>query len=176
MVEGIQVMRAMWTDAPATFKGRYYQIEDAYCEPRPEVPIPIMIGGDGEQLTLKAVAEHAEWWNALMRPMPVLKHKLEVLENHCRAAGTACVVKRRRSVVMMGLRQSERHAAADQRLGAEGIDRSQCARMAVGALQQHPSTPCQQRCGQLQRRSRMPRRSSLRRPCDCNCAGRATRP
>jgi len=87
MVEGIQVMRAMWTDAPASFKGRYYQIEDAYCEPRPEVPIPIMIGGDGEQLTLKAVAEHGDWWNALMRPIPVLQHKIAVLEDHCKAAG-----------------------------------------------------------------------------------------
>jgi alkanesulfonate monooxygenase SsuD/methylene tetrahydromethanopterin reductase-like flavin-dependent oxidoreductase (luciferase family) len=87
MVEGIQVMRAMWTDAPASFHGRYYTIEDAYCEPRPEIPIPVMIGGDGEQLTLKAVAEHGDWWNALMRPIPVLQHKIQVLENHCRNAG-----------------------------------------------------------------------------------------
>ena len=53
----------------------------------PEVPIPIMIGGDGEQLTLKAVAEHGDWWNALMRPRDVLKHKIAVLEEHCRNAG-----------------------------------------------------------------------------------------
>ena len=87
MVEGIKVMRAMWTESPATYKGRYYQIENAYCEPRPEPPPPIMIGGDGEQLTLRAVAEHADWWNALMRPLPVLRHKIDVLAEHCRAVG-----------------------------------------------------------------------------------------
>jgi len=87
MVEGIQVMRAMWSDAPANFKGLYYEIADAYCEPRPEVPIAIMIGGDGEQLTLKAVAEHGDWWNALMRPRALLQHKIDGLDEHCRKAG-----------------------------------------------------------------------------------------
>jgi len=121
MVEGIQVMRAMWTDAPATFKGRYYQIEDAYCEPRPAVPIPIMVGGDGEQLTLKAVAEHAEWWNALMRPLPVLKHKLEVLDNHCRAAGRdpGSVRKTITRTVFLKRSRAEAEAWAGSRLEAE---------------------------------------------------------
>jgi alkanesulfonate monooxygenase SsuD/methylene tetrahydromethanopterin reductase-like flavin-dependent oxidoreductase (luciferase family) len=84
MVEGLQVMHAMWTNAPATFHGTYYHVDGAYCEPRPD-PLPIiMIGGDGEQRTLRAVAEHADWWNSVMRPLPVLRHKLDVLEQHCR--------------------------------------------------------------------------------------------
>jgi alkanesulfonate monooxygenase SsuD/methylene tetrahydromethanopterin reductase-like flavin-dependent oxidoreductase (luciferase family) len=87
MVEGLQVMRAMWTSSPATFDGAYYHIEDAYCEPRPEPPPIIMIGGDGEQRTLRAVAEHADWWNNVMRPLPVQRHKLAVLEQHCRDVG-----------------------------------------------------------------------------------------
>jgi len=87
MVEGLKIMRAMWTGSPATFHGDHYQIEDAYCEPRPD-PLPIiMIGGDGEQRTLRAVAEHADWWNSVMRPAPVLRHKLEVLDQHCRDVG-----------------------------------------------------------------------------------------
>jgi alkanesulfonate monooxygenase SsuD/methylene tetrahydromethanopterin reductase-like flavin-dependent oxidoreductase (luciferase family) len=87
LVEGVQLMRAMWRDSPASFRGRYYSIENAYCEPRPEPPPIVMIGGDGEQLTLRAVAEHADWWNALHRPMDVLKHKIAVLDDHCRAVG-----------------------------------------------------------------------------------------
>jgi alkanesulfonate monooxygenase SsuD/methylene tetrahydromethanopterin reductase-like flavin-dependent oxidoreductase (luciferase family) len=87
MIEGVQVMRAMWSDSPATFRGTYYQVENAYCEPRP-VPRPIvMIGGDGEQRTLRAVAEHADWWNSVMRPASVLRHKLDVLEQHCLDVG-----------------------------------------------------------------------------------------
>jgi alkanesulfonate monooxygenase SsuD/methylene tetrahydromethanopterin reductase-like flavin-dependent oxidoreductase (luciferase family) len=87
MVEGLKIMRAMWTDSPATFHGTYYQIQDAYCEPRPDPPPIVMIGGDGEQLTLRAVAEHADWWNSVMRPVPMLRHKLGVLEQHCQAVG-----------------------------------------------------------------------------------------
>ncbi len=87
MVEALQIMRAMWTDSPATFHGTHYQIEDAYCEPRPEPPPLVMVGGDGERRTLRAVAEYADWWNAVMRPVPVLKHKLGVLEQHCLDVG-----------------------------------------------------------------------------------------
>ena len=87
MVEGLKIMNAMWTSSPATFHGKYHSIEDAYCEPRPD-PLPIiMIGGDGEQRTLRAVAEHADWWNSVTRPLDVLRHKLEVLDNHCRDVG-----------------------------------------------------------------------------------------
>jgi alkanesulfonate monooxygenase SsuD/methylene tetrahydromethanopterin reductase-like flavin-dependent oxidoreductase (luciferase family) len=87
MVEAIKLMRAMWTQSPASFAGTYYQIEDAYCEPRPDPAPIIMIGGDGERLTLRAVAEHADWWNTVMHPKPVLRHKLQVLEQHCRDVG-----------------------------------------------------------------------------------------
>jgi alkanesulfonate monooxygenase SsuD/methylene tetrahydromethanopterin reductase-like flavin-dependent oxidoreductase (luciferase family) len=87
MVEGVQLMRAMWTNSPATFEGAYYQVRDAYCEPRPEPLPPVMLGGDGERYLLRAVAEHADWWNSVIRPLPVLRHKLEVLETHCRDVG-----------------------------------------------------------------------------------------
>ncbi|MBV9328054.1 MAG: LLM class flavin-dependent oxidoreductase [Chloroflexi bacterium] len=84
MVEAVQLMRAMWTSSPASFAGAHYQIDNAYCEPRPRPQPILMIGGDGERKTLRAVAEHADWWNTVMRPPPVLRHKLEVLEQHCR--------------------------------------------------------------------------------------------
>jgi alkanesulfonate monooxygenase SsuD/methylene tetrahydromethanopterin reductase-like flavin-dependent oxidoreductase (luciferase family) len=87
MVEAIKIMRAMWTSAPATFEGNYYQIRDAYCEPRPDPRPILMIGGDGERLTLRAVAEQADWWNSVMRPIPVLRHKLDVLRQHCQDVG-----------------------------------------------------------------------------------------
>jgi len=51
-------------------------------------PLPIiMIGGDGEKYLLRAVAEHADWWNSVFHAVPALRHKLEVLEQHCREVG-----------------------------------------------------------------------------------------
>jgi alkanesulfonate monooxygenase SsuD/methylene tetrahydromethanopterin reductase-like flavin-dependent oxidoreductase (luciferase family) len=87
MVEGIKVIRALWTDAPANFDGQWYQLRDAYCEPRPDPPPPIMIGGDGEKYLLRAVAEHADWWNELTKSIPILRHKMNVLRAHCDDVG-----------------------------------------------------------------------------------------
>lgn len=85
--EGIQVIRALWTQSPANFQGKYYHLTDAYNEPRPD-PVPIvMIGGGGEQRTLRVVARHADWWNDVLRPPAELAHKLAVLRQHCEAEG-----------------------------------------------------------------------------------------
>ena len=87
MVEGIDVIRALWTGGPADYAGRHYQLTEALAVPVPEPLPPIMIGGDGERVTLRAVATHGDWWNAMSRPMEVLRRKVEILEEHCATVG-----------------------------------------------------------------------------------------
>jgi alkanesulfonate monooxygenase SsuD/methylene tetrahydromethanopterin reductase-like flavin-dependent oxidoreductase (luciferase family) len=118
MVEGIQIIRAMWREAPASFEGRYYTIDGAFCEPRPERTPPIMIGGDGEKLTLRAVAEHADWWNAINRPLPVLRQKIDTLEAHCRDVGRdpATIKKTLSRTVFLKRDRAEAEAWAGSRL------------------------------------------------------------
>src|SRR5262249_39389341 len=116
MVEALQIMRAMWTSSPTTFRGTYYQVQDAFCEPRPDPRPIIMIGGDGEQRTLRAVAQHADWWNTVMRPLPALRHKLEVLTEHCQAVGRAPSSVRKTLTRSLFLAPSR--AEAEQRAGA----------------------------------------------------------
>src|SRR5262249_10867112 len=79
MVEGIEVMRAMWTRSPADYAGKYYEIDGAYCEPRPDPPPPILIGGDGEKYLLRAVAEHADWWLPYGLTAETLRHNIDCL-------------------------------------------------------------------------------------------------
>jgi alkanesulfonate monooxygenase SsuD/methylene tetrahydromethanopterin reductase-like flavin-dependent oxidoreductase (luciferase family) len=77
----------MWRDAPASYQGAHYQITNAYCEPRPDPVPPILVGGHGEKYLLRAVAQHADWWNYSFRDAPTYAHKQEVLKRHCREVG-----------------------------------------------------------------------------------------
>ncbi|MCB9151376.1 MAG: LLM class flavin-dependent oxidoreductase [Caldilineaceae bacterium] len=87
LAESIQIMRAMWSDAPANFEGQHYQVTNAWCEPRPDPMPPIMVGGSGEKYLLRVVAQHADWWNYIYIDRPTYIHKQEVLKEHCRAVG-----------------------------------------------------------------------------------------
>jgi alkanesulfonate monooxygenase SsuD/methylene tetrahydromethanopterin reductase-like flavin-dependent oxidoreductase (luciferase family) len=60
--EAIDVLRAMWTRSPATYEGTYYRITDAYCEPRPDPTIPILVGGRRPKL-MRVAAEQADYWS-----------------------------------------------------------------------------------------------------------------
>ena len=83
----VQIMKALWAGGPATFSGKHYSVENAYCEPRPEPPPTLLLGGAGEKYTLPLVARHADWWNDLSRPVDELAHKLDVLRESCEAQG-----------------------------------------------------------------------------------------
>ncbi len=85
--EAIQVIRALWAQCPATFEGRHYHIRDAYCVPQPSPPIPLLVGGGGEQRTLSIVTRHADWWNFNSVSAEEYARKLTILKQHCEQAG-----------------------------------------------------------------------------------------
>jgi hypothetical protein len=84
--ETIQIIRRMWTETPVTFEGKYYRVNAAFCEPKPEPVPPILIGGGGEKLMLRLVAKYADWWN-YCDTAEAYGHKLDVLRAHCDAVG-----------------------------------------------------------------------------------------
>ena len=85
--EACRVIRALWTESPATFQGQHHQLANAYCEPHPDPPIPLLIGGGGEKGTLRVVARYADWWDTNICPVETYAHKQRVLAEHCRAIG-----------------------------------------------------------------------------------------
>jgi alkanesulfonate monooxygenase SsuD/methylene tetrahydromethanopterin reductase-like flavin-dependent oxidoreductase (luciferase family) len=85
--EAVQIVKKLWTESPASFEGKYYRIKNAYCEPRPDPVPPLLIGGGGEQLTLRVVAKYADWWNIPGGTYENYAHKLGVLRQHCAAVG-----------------------------------------------------------------------------------------
>jgi alkanesulfonate monooxygenase SsuD/methylene tetrahydromethanopterin reductase-like flavin-dependent oxidoreductase (luciferase family) len=84
--EAIEVIRAMWTDYPADYHGNYYRLEGARCEPRPEIPIPIMVGTNGPK-ALGVTARQADWWNWDGPWEEVYRGPCEILRRHCEEIG-----------------------------------------------------------------------------------------
>ena len=86
--EAVHIIRKMWTEESATFSGKFYQIRNAYCNPKPiqKPHPPIMIGGSGERRTLKIVAKYGDACN-IFGSAETVKRKLGVLREHCHSVG-----------------------------------------------------------------------------------------
>ncbi len=110
LVESVKIIKSMWTKEKPTFVGKYYRIEEAYCNPKPvqKPHPPIIIGGAGEKHLLRAVAELADEWNCPANHSLSLVRKLEVLKTHAADIGrnpdeiklsqqTVCVLAKNRA-------------------------------------------------------------------------------
>jgi F420-dependent oxidoreductase-like protein len=88
LAEALTVCRKLWTEERASFDGRYYTLTDAVSNPKPlqRPHPPIWVGGAGEKLTLRVVAEHADVWNVIGSVEEVVR-KASVLDQHCADVG-----------------------------------------------------------------------------------------
>ena len=92
LVDTVRLVRAMWTEeSPVTYRGEHHEIEELILEPKPvQDPCPdVLVGGGGEQLTLKAVADVADRWNVPGVSPEVFEEKSEVLADRCETFGTS---------------------------------------------------------------------------------------
>ncbi|MFD1715251.1 LLM class F420-dependent oxidoreductase [Amnibacterium flavum] len=87
--EAIRIALQMWSDDDGPFAGEYYQLAETINVPasvqKPHPPI--VIGGSGEQKTLRLVARYADATNLIVPDAAAAKHKLEVLARHCETEG-----------------------------------------------------------------------------------------
>jgi F420-dependent oxidoreductase-like protein len=86
--EAIQCVRGMLRDEVTTFEGKHFQLHEARCEPKPVQPdLPIWIGGQGEQRTLRIAAKWADACNIPFVAPETFAHKRNVLHQHCESVG-----------------------------------------------------------------------------------------
>ena len=74
-------LRALARDLPL-MKARLKKLN-----PPPLGPLPILIGGSGEKVTLRLVAEHAQMWHGFADDVDAYRHKAEILAGHCAKVG-----------------------------------------------------------------------------------------
>ena len=87
--EALQICEQMWSDDEGPYDGKYYQLAETICVPRPlQTPRPpILIGGGGEKKTLRLVAQYADACNLFATTPEEIKRKLDILRGHCDAVG-----------------------------------------------------------------------------------------
>jgi F420-dependent oxidoreductase-like protein len=122
--EALQICRAMFTEEEPSFVGRYYKISGALNRPRPvRGNIPILIGGGGEQKTLRLVAKYADACN-VFGDVATIRHKLEVLDRHCEAVGRdpGEIQKTRLGGLLIAETAAEAEQKARRQAEARGLD------------------------------------------------------
>ena len=81
--EACQVIKELYQHQHANFDGEFYRLENATLEPKPvQHPLPLLIGGGGEKVTLKITAKYADEWNVWGDPS-IMRQKMAVLDQHC---------------------------------------------------------------------------------------------
>ena len=84
-----EITRGLFTQHLTDFDGRYYHLKEARLDPKPvQKPYPpFVIGGGGEKLTLRIVAQFADIWNSTTADPAAFQHKVRVLHEHCAEIG-----------------------------------------------------------------------------------------
>jgi alkanesulfonate monooxygenase SsuD/methylene tetrahydromethanopterin reductase-like flavin-dependent oxidoreductase (luciferase family) len=87
--DAVQIILKMWTEEEAFYEGRYHHIKGAINQPKgvQKPHIPLLIGGSGEKVTLKLVAQFGDACNVGHLDNEGLARKFEIIKQHCDAVG-----------------------------------------------------------------------------------------
>ncbi|GGN30538.1 LLM class F420-dependent oxidoreductase [Actinoplanes campanulatus] len=87
--EAVEIVHKMWTEERPVFAGRHYRIDGPINEPKgARKPHPsLWLGGGGEKVTLKLVAQYADGCNFGNGDPEVFQQKAAVLRQHCDTLG-----------------------------------------------------------------------------------------
>ncbi len=88
LAEALEVIPRLWSEETVSFDGRFVHLDGAYCEPQPlrSPRPPILVGGGGEQVTLRIAARHADATNWQVG-LDAFVRKSALLERYCGEIG-----------------------------------------------------------------------------------------
>lgn len=83
----LEIITRLWNESgQVSYSGKHYQIANAYCEPKPDPMIPIMVGGGGKK-TMMLAARFADMWNIPDANLETYTERIGILKQHCESIG-----------------------------------------------------------------------------------------
>ena len=105
--EACAVITSLLRNDRTTFDGAHYRLQDAPLAPKPVNPrLPLLVGGGGEQRTLRIAARYADEWNVWGDPA-LMAAKGAVLDKHCETIGRDPAEIERSAIALMFLGDDE---------------------------------------------------------------------
>ena len=110
----MQIILKMWTEDEAIFEGKYHQVHGAINQPKgvQKPHIPLLIGGGGERVTLKLVAQYADACNIGNLDNAGLEHKFAVIKEHCEEVGRDYNTIKRTAMFNCAIAETDKAAMA----------------------------------------------------------------
>ena len=110
--EALEIITRLWTEpGQVTYRGDYYHVVDAWCEPKPDPIPPLLVGGGGTK-TMRLAARFADFWNIPDANIATYRDRMAVLDQHCAALGRDPVTIRRSWFGRMVLGRDDAEVAA----------------------------------------------------------------
>jgi alkanesulfonate monooxygenase SsuD/methylene tetrahydromethanopterin reductase-like flavin-dependent oxidoreductase (luciferase family) len=104
--EACEVITSLVKQPRTTFTGEHYQLTDAPLSPKPVGRMPLLIGGGGEQRTLRITARFADEWN-VWGTAETLRQKNAVLDQRCEEVGRDPGEIQRSAVALLFISEDE---------------------------------------------------------------------
>ena len=112
--EALAIITGMFANERSSFDGSFYQTRDVINVPRPVQPggPRILVGGGGEQRTLRIAAKYADLTHWFPLGLDVMRHKLELLDGYCGDIGRSPAAIERTMATPVMVASTEAAAAA----------------------------------------------------------------
>ena len=87
MTEGLAIIKGMLEEKRFSFKGKYYTVENAICNPKPVRKIPVWMGEANHKEMIKNIVKYADVFNSMPCSVSAFSKKLEAIKKECDSQG-----------------------------------------------------------------------------------------
>ena len=103
LAEACELIKSLFANETTRFQGKHYALDAAVLEPKPvQRPLPLLVGGGGEKVTLRIAAKFADEWN-VWGDVATLRRKMALLDGYCAELGRPPRAIQRSAVALLFL-------------------------------------------------------------------------